>query len=137
MTPSGVQVASFGVATNRVWKTQQGEKKEDTQFHNVVVFGRQAEIAKQYLGKGSAVYIEGRLQTSSWDGQDGAKKYRTEIVTERLQLGPRSGGGRPREDGGAPAAHQSGAAKPKAEEKPEEIPTIDIEDDINPEDIPF
>ena len=78
--PSGTAVASFGVATNRVWKDQKGEKKEDVQFHNIVSFGRQAEVVSQYLKKGSMIFVEGRLQTQSWEGQDGVKKSRTEIV---------------------------------------------------------
>ena len=78
--PSGAAVVSFGLATNRVWKDKQGEKQEDAQFHNIVVFGRQAEIVNQYLTKGSLVLIEGRIQTRSWDGKDGSKQYRTEIV---------------------------------------------------------
>ena len=89
--PSGAAVASFGIATNRVWKNQQGEKQEEVQFHNIVVFGRQAEIVNQYLAKGSLILVEGRIQTRSWDGKDGTKQYRTEIVAERIQFGPRSG----------------------------------------------
>ena len=69
--PSGTQVASFGVATNRVWKNQQGEKQEDVQFHNIVVFGKQAETVSQYLNKGSSALIEGRIQTRNWEAQDG------------------------------------------------------------------
>lgn len=123
--PSGTAVASFGLATNRVWKDQKGEKREDVQFHNIVVWGRQAEIAAQFLTKGSLVLVEGRLQTRSWDGKDGAKQYRTEIVAERLQFGPRPAGRN------APSA--SAAPAPK-----EEIPTIEIgESEVKPEDIPF
>src|SRR3989344_5230102 len=88
--PSGTAVASFGVATNRVWKDQNGAKKEDVQFHNIVAFGRQGEVVNQYSKKGSMIFIEGRLQTRDWEGQDGKKNYRTEIVAERIQLGPRS-----------------------------------------------
>jgi len=124
--PSGVQVASFSVATNRVWKNQDGGKEESTDYHNVVVFGRQAETVSQYLKKGSGVFAEGRLQTRSWEA-DGTKKYRTEIVADRVQFGPRSGGG-----GGSatPAADaEPGAPKGDAIEYPEEK--------IDPEDIPF
>ncbi len=87
--PSGVQVASFGVATNRVWKDKDGSKKEDVQFHNIVVFGRQAETTSQFLRKGSSVLVEGRMQTRSWESPDGKKNYRTEIVADRIQFGPR------------------------------------------------
>src|SRR3989338_1047112 len=102
--PSGIQVASFSVATNRVWKDKEGNKKEQADFHNVVVFGRQAEIAAQYLKKGSSVLVEGRMQTRSWDAQDGQKKYRTEIVADRIQFGPRR-------EGGAASADSSSSAK--------------------------
>ena len=127
--PSGIHVASFGVATNRVWKDKNGAKQESTDFHNVVVFGRQAETTAQYLKKGSSVLVEGRMQTRSWDGQDGQKKYRTEIVADRVQFGPRSGG-----QGGAPAGGSESAPKGKQEESD----TIEYPaDEINAEDIPF
>src|SRR3984957_10282857 len=90
--PSGMQVCSFSVATNRVWKDKNGAKQESSDFHNIVVFGRQAETAGQYLKKGQSVLIEGRIQTRSWDDKDGQKKYRTEIIADRVQFGPRSAG---------------------------------------------
>lgn len=127
--PSGVQVTSFSVATNRVWKDKNGAKQESADFHNIVVFGRQAETVAQFLRKGSSVLVEGRMQTRSWDGPDGKKNYRTEIVADRVQFGPRSGGA------GAPAA-----AAPKVEGKGEVPPmeTIDYpEESINLDDIPF
>lgn len=89
--PSGQSVASFGLATNRFY-TQNGEKKQDTEFHNIVTFGRLAEIASQYLKKGSLVLIEGHLRTRNWQDSSGVKHYRTEITAERMQLGPRAGG---------------------------------------------
>jgi len=89
--PSGQSVASFGLATNRFY-TQNGEKKQDTEFHNIVTFGRLAEIASQYLKKGSLVLIEGHLRTRNWQDSSGIKHYRTEITAERMQLGPRAGG---------------------------------------------
>ena len=125
--PSGTNVTSFGVATNRVWKDQSGEKKEDTEFHNIVVFGRQAETCAQYLKKGSSVFVEGRIQTRSWDGE-GGKKYRTEIVAESIQFGPRG------------AAASGGASKPVADEPKAAKKEGAIEypqEDINPDDIPF
>ena len=90
--PSGVQIATLGVATNRVSKDKNGAKQESADFHNVVVFGRQAETAAQYLRKGSSVLVEGRMQTRSWDAADGTKKYRTEVVADRIQFGPRRDG---------------------------------------------
>lgn len=132
--PSGVPVVSFGVATNRVWKNQQGEKQEEVQFHNIVVFGKQAEIANQYLAKGRMVMIEGRLRTSNWE-KDGVKHYRTEIISEQIQFGPR-----PAESGDF---NRQSSQKFQANQKPdaqlkEELPQIDInEEDIKAEDLPF
>jgi single-strand DNA-binding protein len=127
--PSGMNVCSFGVATNRVFKDREGKKQEQTDFHNIVVFGRQADTVAQYLKKGSSVFIEGRMQTRSWDGKDGEKKYRTEIVADRVQFGPRSGGsGGSRNE--APAADEDmGTSGGAGIEYPK--------DDINPDDIPF
>src|SRR5580692_530462 len=96
--PSGGQVTSFGVATNRTFKKADGSKGEQVEFHNVVVFGRQAETCAQYLKKGSPAYIEGRLQTRSWEGEKG-KQYKTEIIAERVQFGPRGSS-----TGGAPSS---------------------------------
>lgn len=91
--PSGQSVANFSVATNRIFYDKDRQKQEQVEFHNIVAFGRTAEIAQQYLKKGSMVLIEGRLQTRSWQDPSGNKRFRTEIVTERLQLGPRTGAG--------------------------------------------
>lgn len=125
--PSGAPVASFGVATNRTWKDNTGQKREDTQFHNIVIFGKQAEIASQYLKKGSSVLIEGRMQTRNWEAQDGSKRNRTEIVCERMQLGPRRMGDQ-----------AGGKDMPPQKKKEEELETIEYpEEDINPEEIPF
>ena len=86
-TPSGQNVASFSLATNRKWKDRDGNRQEQTEWHNIVVWGRQAEIAGQYLTKGKQIYVEGRIQTQSWDDkQSGEKKYRTEIVCDRFQM---------------------------------------------------
>jgi len=87
--PSGQLVVSFGVATNRFYTNQNNEKQQETEFHNVTAFGRLAEIASQYLQKGSLVFIEGRLKTRSWEDQSGTKHFRTEIIADNLQLGPR------------------------------------------------
>ncbi len=132
--PSGAKVASFSVATNRVWKDQSGAKKEQSDFHNIVVFGRQAEIVHQYLKRGSMIMVEGRIQTRSWDGTDGQKRYRTEIVADRVQFGPRQSG--------TPAgASNPGGRMLEDRAMPndsKEIETIEYpDDDINAEDIPF
>lgn len=126
--PTGGQVASFGVATNRVFKKADGSKQEQTDFHNIVVFGRQAETAAQYLKKGGSVYVEGRIQTRSWDSPDKGKQYKTEIIAERVQFGPRAGGAATPRDMEQTDAPQS-APKEDAIDYPQE--------DINPDDIPF
>lgn len=139
-TNSGQSVCSFRMATNRVWKDASGQKKEDAQFHSIVLWGKQAEMASQYLAKGSLVYIEGRLQTRSWESQ-GGKKYITEIVGERIQLGPKSAGS------GFAAARPSAPrdAKPAKQQAEEDIPVIEdgsfdvpeSKDEIDVKDIPF
>jgi len=97
-TPSGQPVANFSLATNRRWKDRDGNRQEQTEWHNIVCWGRQAEVAGQYLTKGKRIYVEGRLQTRSWDDkQSGEKKYRTEIVCENFQML----GGRGEEGGGS------------------------------------
>jgi single-strand DNA-binding protein len=97
-TPSGQPVASFSLATSRKWKDKSGNRQEETEWHNIVVWGKQAEIAGQYLKKGKQIYLEGRLQTRSWDDkQSGEKKYRTEVVCDNFQMlgsrGDMEGGG--------------------------------------------
>ena len=131
--PSGTSVVNFALATNRVWKDSDGNKQEAVEFHNIVVFGKQAELVSQYLRKGSSALIEGRIQTRSWEGKDGEKKYRTEIVADRVQFGPRSSGG-----GGNTTPSQPSPKTATDKEKKEELATIEYpEEDINPEDIPF
>src|SRR3989344_1099134 len=88
--PSGQPVANFGLATNRMWKGKDGSPQKQAEFHNIVMFGRLAEIAHQYLKKGAMTMIEGRIQTRTWDGQDGKKNYKTEIIAEGMPMGPRS-----------------------------------------------
>lgn len=135
--PSGAPVVSFGVATNRVWKNKEGQKQEDVQFHNIVVFGRQAEIVNQYLSKGSLVLVEGRLQNREWEGKDGLKKNRTEIVAERIQFGPRSSGqGGPK--GGFGRKSEESEAGAESFNSSKGLPEINIEEDeIKAEDLPF
>jgi single-strand DNA-binding protein len=134
--PSGSKVATFSVATNRIWKDKAGARQEAVDYHNVVVFGRQAETVSQYLKKGSGAMIEGRMQTRSWDGTDGQKKYRTEIVADRIQFGPRSGNAAP-----SMAAKSDGSvaeAPPSSDNPPTPTEAIEYpEEEINPDDIPF
>lgn len=137
-TPGGQSVSSFGVATNRVWKDKTGTRQEDTEFHNIVVWGRQAEVATQFLKKGALVYVEGRLQTRSWQDKQNQTRKTTEIICEQLQLGPRAAGGGPSmsgESGPAKASPKSTSETPAP--APEEIPTVDLEDDIKMDDLPF
>lgn len=121
-TTTGTNVTSFSVATSRRWKDKQsGEPREQTEFHNVVAWGRLSEIVSQYLHKGSKVYIEGRLQTRSWEDQTGTKKYRTEIIAENLIM----------LDSRGSTASKAPEEKPAAASAPTE------EEEINVEDIPF
>lgn len=122
--PSGQAVASFGLATNRVFVDKSGQKREETQFHNIVLFGKLAEIASRYLTKGSLAMIEGRIRTRNWQDQSGNQRSRTEIVAERMQLGPRA----------------AGKVVPSEKEipPPEEIPIIEEEEgEIDVSSIPF
>ena len=129
--PSGVQIATMAVATNRVWKDKAGAKQESTDYHNVVVFGRQAETTAQYLRKGSSVLVEGRMQTRSWDAADGTKKYRTEVVADRVQFGPKK-------DGANSSPTPSSAKATESEQEAPPVDTIDYpEDNVNVDDIPF
>jgi single-strand DNA-binding protein len=139
--PSGMQVATMGVATNRVWKDKNGAKQESADFHNVVVFGRQAETSAQYLRKGASVLVEGRMQTRSWDAADGTKKYRTEVVADRVQFGPRSAGGGTGRDNVAPDSANMPAGKAGASSGEQEFPPDSAieypEENVNVDDIPF
>lgn len=129
--PSGQLVASFGVATNRVFYDKDKQRQQQTEFHNIVAFGRTAEIAQQYLKKGSMVLIEGRIQTRSWQDSSGNTRYRTEIITERLQLGPKGTINR-----SVPEPTLKEEDKNNTEDKQEDIPIIN-EEEIDVNDIPF
>ncbi len=147
-TPSGQQVATFSIATNRVWYDKTSGKKEDVQFHNIVVWGRQADVAQRFLTKGGVVFIEGRLQTRAWDDKAGQKRRTTEIIAESLQLGPRPmgmGGAAGAEGRGEP--RMGGGFAPEVPAAPE-MPTVELgadplpdfpspEDGINPDDLNF
>ncbi len=139
--PSGQPVVNFSIATNRVYKDQAGNKQQKVEFHNIVAFGKLADICSRYLTKGQIVLIEGRIQTRSWQGQDGVKKYWTEIIAENMQMGPRSG-----ERGQAPQASQPPAQTSRQEDIPvidsEELPAIETEEKteeegVNVKNIPF
>ncbi len=142
-TPGGQSVTTLGVATNRTWTDKSGQKQEETEFHNVVIWGRQAEVATQYLTKGATVMIEGRLRTRSWTDKNGGQRRTTEIMSERMQLGPKAFGGGGSASSGRGASAGGGTPMPQIEEKEmttaaDEIPTINLEEEeIKPEDIPF
>lgn len=133
-TPQGASVSSFGVATNFAWTDPQGQKQEKVEFHNVVAWRKLAEICNQYLKKGSRVFVEGRLQTRSWNDPSGVTKYRTEIVAENLLMLDRapSSGAAPSQ--AAPAAAGSKAPGSQAAETPATPPP---DDEIQIENIPF
>ncbi|HUC31104.1 MAG TPA: single-stranded DNA-binding protein [Candidatus Paceibacterota bacterium] len=140
-TPGGQSVTTIGVATNRTWTDKNGAKQEQPEFHNIVMWGRTAEIAGQYLTKGAMVLIEGRIQTRSWTDKQGQQRKTTEIMCERLQLGPRAAGGGGGQGGGksfgTPSSSAQGGDK-DAIPSLDEIPVINLEEDeIKPEDIPF
>lgn len=161
-TPTGQSVTTLGVATNRTWMDKNNQRQEQTEFHNVVMWGRTAEIAGQFLTKGATVLIEGRLQTRSWTDKQGQQRRTTEIMCERMQLGPRPMGQGQNQGtwSKGPAVAEAMAGKqgtgmntPAAQTKPaaaapggpnelpplEEIPTINLEEEgeIKPEEIPF
>lgn len=133
--PSGVKVANFSIATNRSWKDKDGSKKEEVEYHNLVVFGRTAEVIEQYTHKGDQIYIDGRLQTRTWE-KDGEKKYRTEIIVENFQFGSKKPGNTPKTD-------ETTKSEEKVDTTTGETPSTDSDpiafpqEEINPNDIPF
>lgn len=129
-TTSGQTVATVGLATNNYWTDKSGQKQERTEFHNIILWGRLAEIAGQYLTKGQEAYFEGRLQTRTYTGKDGAEKRVTEVIAENMQLGSRPQGA------GRPAPAPTSPTQPAAEE----IPTINLDEEekeVKIEDVPF
>lgn len=143
-TPTGAAVCTIGLATNRTWTTESGEKKEETEFHRVVAWNKLAELCSQLLTKGRKIYVEGRLRTNAWTAQDGTQRTTTEVVIEDMIIldsrRPVVGA-----EGEAPQAEQTeqtgAAVKPTAapkkaapEVKPESGP---VNEDVNPDDIPF
>jgi single-strand DNA-binding protein len=129
--PSGQSVTKFSLATSRSYKDKSGEMKEETEWHNVVAWGKLGEICAQYLSKGRQAYVEGRIQTRTWEGRDGQKRLSVDIVASDVQMlggrGEGGGGGTPRTTSGARSS------APPAEEEFDQSPPADISDD----DIPF
>ena len=126
--PSGQSVCTFGIATNRTWTDASGQKQEQVEFHNVVAWRKLAEICGQFLRKGRKVYVEGYLQTRDWEGQDGVRRYRTEIIAENMILLDRapSGGGQ-----------EYGTSSTTSPASSQEDPSPHPDQEINLEDIPF
>ena len=124
-TTAGGNVVNFSIATNRVWSDKSGNKQDATEYHNVVTFGKLADICSQYLSKGRLVLIEGRIQTRSWQDKDGNKKYWTEIVAENMQMGPRTESGQR-----SPEQKPSPASQEEPVVNQEEIPVIEAEEPI-------
>jgi single-strand DNA-binding protein len=134
-TPGGQSVTSISMATGRTYTDKAGQKQETTEYHNIVLWGRLAEIAGQYLIKGQECYVEGRLQTRSYTAKDGSERKVTEVVGESMQMGSKPGQG-----GGGGYSRPAGAAPAKNETKEEEIPTINLDDELDEiriEDVPF
>lgn len=140
-TPQGTGVCTFGLATNRNWTTDGGEKKEDTEFHKIVAWNKLAELCSQLLTKGRKVYVEGRISSRSWTGQDGQQRNTTEIVIEDMIILDSKRGGEMTE--GVPATEAPIAAEPEAvvevakPKKEKEAPKQEVSEDVNPDDIPF
>ncbi len=132
-TPSGQSVVTLSLATNRVWYDQNKQKKEETEFHTIVVWGKQAETASQYLKNGSLAYVEGRLRTRSWQDTTGNKRKATEIVSENIQFGPRPQYSSTGNQGGSSTQEKEIHQPPQSEE----LPIIDMGDDIKSDDLPF
>ena len=152
--PSGQQVTNFSIATNRFYTAQNGEKKQEAEFHNVVCFGKLADISARYLTRGSLVLIEGRIKTRNWMNKDNVKQYKTEIIAETMQLGPRGAGAS--ESGPASSSGYGrpayGSSQENSSPANEEIPVIEENytppaesvsfdenstDEIDVKDIPF
>lgn len=129
-TPTGKSVASVSVATGRAWTDSNGQKQKESEFHNVVMWGKLADVAGQYLRKGAKMYVEGRIKTRDWTGQDGVKRYRTEIIAENMIMldGPARSGANPNvTENIAPIYSSNNHDEPSAV----------IEEEIKVEDIPF
>ncbi|MEK7509068.1 MAG: single-stranded DNA-binding protein [Patescibacteria group bacterium] len=129
-TPNGKSVVSFAVATNRVWVSAAGAKQEEVEYHNIVAWGKLAEICNQYLKKGRKAYVEGRLKTRDWVGKDGVKHVRTEIIAENMIILDKAPG-----QGNYSPSPPVAASAPRQEQ--EEAPAIISDEDIKVEDIPF
>lgn len=139
MTPNGQPVASFSIATNRRWTTREGSQGEDTQFHNVVAWGKLAEICNQILYKGRKVLVVGRIQTRSWEGQDGVKRYTTEIVADHISAtgSPKSGSSDGYSQDTPTTPKPTNEVKKDEKQDNKKTDKSNDKDDIDLDDIPF
>lgn len=131
-TPSGQSVCNFSVATSYQWTDQAGQKQEKVEYHNIVAWGKLADICSQYLGKGRKVYVEGRLQTREWEAQDGGKRNRTEIIAENMIMLDRAPQGQ-----GAPGSGPRPTGEPTVTPVPPQVDKGMGDQEIRLEDIPF
>ena len=130
--PSGQSVVSFGVATNRFYTDKSGQKQQEVEYHNITAFGKVAETVANYLRKGSLVLVEGRLRTRNWEDPSGSKRSRTEIIAERIQLGPKGFRAQP------PSSAEDSLPKKPTASPQEDIPVIEEdEEEIDVKDIPL
>jgi len=146
-TPAGQTVATIGLATSHRWNDKTGQKQEKTEFHTIIIWGRLAEVAAQYLTKGQEAYFEGRLQTRAYTGKDGVERKVTEIVAENMQMGSRPMGQGQSQGGGYARSESSSAPRQREQNQPpaptavdDDIPTINLDDEkeeIKIEDVPF
>ncbi|MEX0934563.1 MAG: single-stranded DNA-binding protein [Candidatus Saccharimonadales bacterium] len=131
--PSGQSVATFGMATNRVWTDQNGDQQEQADFHNVVAWAKLAELAEQYLSKGRRVMVVGRLHTRSWEDDDGKKNYRTEIVASEINFLDGPGGS----EAADADATSSGSSTKKSSKKSKDVEIEDLDEEVDLSEIPF
>ena len=141
-TPNGRAVCTFGVATNRTWTTETGEKKEEADFHNIVAWGKLAELCSQFLVKGRKVFVEGRLSTRSWTGQDGQQKSRTEIIIDDMLILDNKGAGSGSDKGQGSGDQGQGsrqATTGKDQSSPDgaAVKSSSGDEEVSPDDIPF
>lgn len=141
MTPSGQNITNISVATSRKWKDKNGQWQEKPEYHNIVIWGKRAEVINQYFIKGQEIFVEGRLETRNWDDKDtGKKMYRTEIILDNFEFGAKpAGAGEGQNNYNNAEQNQAPAASPE-QPKEEEIPTINLDDEadeVKIEDVPF
>lgn len=137
-TPQGTAVCSFGIATNRSWTTDTGEKKDEVEFHKIVAWTKLAELCSQFLTKGSKVYLEGRLSTRSWNAQDGSQKQSTEIIiSDMILLDKKKDGVAAAEPSEKEEKEESPKKKSKEKDSEDAPPPVEEGPEVSPDDIPF